>query len=69
MIMSGQPRTGSITASTIVYLLRNIAAYQFHDTSYESNFKKKWDVSDNRQLRSDGGQLWRRCCTGWNRRT
>ena len=45
------------TASTIVYLLRNIAAYQFHDTSYESNFKKKWDVSDNRQLRSDGGNL------------
>ena len=36
---------------------RNIAAYQFHDTSYESNFKKKWDVSDNRQLRSDGGNL------------
>ena len=45
------------TARTIVYLLRNIAAYQFHDTSYESNFKKKWDVSDNRQLRSDGGNL------------
>ncbi len=45
------------TANTIVYLLRNIAAYQFHDTSYESNFKKKWDVSDNRQLRSDGGNL------------
>ena len=47
----------SRTASTIVYLLRNIAAYQFHDTSYESNFKKKWDVSDNRQLCSDGGNL------------
>ncbi len=47
----------SKTASTIVYLLRSIAAYQFHDTSYESNFKKKWDVSDNRQLRSDGGNL------------
>ena len=47
----------SKTANTIVYLLRNIAAYQFHDTSYESNFKKKWDVSDNRQLRSDGGNL------------
>ena len=45
------------TARTIVYLLRNIAAYQFHDTSYESNFKKKWDMSDNRQLRSDGGNL------------
>ena len=26
-------------------------------SSYESNYKKKWDVSDNRQLRSDGGNL------------
>jgi len=51
------PEASRTTAKVIVHLLRNTAAYQFHDTSYESNFKKKWDVHDNRQLRSDGGNL------------
>ena len=51
------PEASRMTAKGIVHLLRNIAAYQFHDTSYESNFKKKWDVYDNHQLRSDGGNL------------
>ena len=45
------------TASFITYLLRNCAAHQFHDTSDTSDFKKPWDVSDNRQLRSNGGNL------------
>ncbi len=47
----------SDTASYIVGLLRNCATYQFHDTSDESNFKKRWDAEDNNSLRSDGGNL------------
>ena len=45
------------TASVIVNLLRNCAIYQFHDTSDSSNFKSKWDVTENVQLRSHGGNL------------
>ena len=47
----------SYTASYIVKLLRNCATYQFHDTSDESNLKKRWDVEDNNYLRSHGGNL------------
>ena len=47
----------SATASYIVKLLRNCATYQFHDTSDESNLKKRWDVEDNNYLRSHGGNL------------
>ena len=45
------------TASVIVNLLRSCAVYQFHDTSYSSNFKQPWDAGDNTQLRSHGGNL------------
>ncbi len=45
------------TARTITYLLRNCAAYQFHNTGAKSNFKKKWDAGDNTYMRSDGGNL------------
>jgi predicted ATPase len=45
------------TASTIVYLLRDCATYQFHDTSDNSPFKIKWDVTENKYLRSHGGNL------------
>lgn len=45
------------TASVIVNLLRDCATYQFHDTSNSSYFKKRWDVEDNAQLRSHGGNL------------
>ncbi len=47
----------SDTASSIVGLLRNCATYQFHDTSDESSFKKRWDVEDNNYLRRHGGNL------------
>ena len=53
----GAPGVNSITARTIVHLLRNCAVYQFHDTSDTSNFKKWWDKTDNNQLRSHGGNL------------
>ncbi len=52
---AGDP--GSKTARVIVALLRSCAVYQFHDTSNESRFKKRWDSSDNAQLRSHGGNL------------
>ena len=51
------PSTNRETAQVIVNLLRNIVAYQFHDTSDESDFKKKWDVTESRQLRRNGGNL------------
>ena len=51
------PHTNQETARVIVHLLRNIAVYQFHDTSDGSDFKNKCDVTRNRQLDSDGGNL------------
>ena len=45
------------TASVIVHLLRDCSTFQFHDTSDGSNFKTRWDLEDNNQLRSDGGNL------------
>ena len=45
------------TASVVVHLLRNCAAFQFHDTSHSSNMKRDWDVGDNKTLRADGGNL------------
>ena len=47
----------SKTAWVIMNLLRNCAVYQFHDTSDESNFKKRWDAQDNSYLRRHGGNL------------
>ena len=51
------PDMNRTTARTITHLLRNCAAYQFHDTSDSSSFKMHWDAGDNNQLRSDGGNL------------
>ncbi|MDE0510126.1 MAG: AAA family ATPase [Gammaproteobacteria bacterium] len=53
------PRVGvnRTTARTITHLLRNCAVYQFHDTSDNSNFKKRWDKEDSNALRSHGGNL------------
>ncbi len=45
------------TAQTITHLLRNCTVYQFHDTSYVSNFKTSWEAGDSDTLRSDGGNL------------
>ena len=46
-----------LTAERIVNRLRRCSVYQFHDTSDESNFKKKWDAEDNNYLLSHGGNL------------
>ncbi len=45
------------TAKVIVNLLRNCAAYQFHDTSDTSDLKKGWEADDNGYLRAQGGNL------------
>ena len=45
------------TTQIIVSLLRSCSVYQFHDTSDASNFKTSWDVEDNNQLLSHGGNL------------
>ena len=45
------------TARTITYLLRNCAAYQFHNTGATSNFKKTWDAEEYAYMRTDGGNL------------
>ena len=45
------------TARVIVNLLRNCAAYQFHDTSDTSDFKTKWEIEDNNYLKAHGGNL------------
>lgn len=51
------PGVSTQTARVITGLLRSCAVYQFHDTSDDSNFNKMWDVTDNGQLRSHGGNL------------
>ena len=45
------------TARTVTCLLRNCAAYQFHNTGVTSSFMKTWDAGDNAYMRSDGGNL------------
>ena len=51
------PHVNPTTARTIVNLLRNCTAYQFHDTSDSSSFKTPWETDDNVALRSNGGNL------------
>lgn len=46
-----------VTARVIVHVLRGCQVFQFHDTSYTSNFKKRWDAEDNDSLRTHGGNL------------
>ena len=51
------PGVNRTTARTIVHLLRNCVAYQFHDTSDSSSLKSSWEAADNNSLRSNGGNL------------
>lgn len=45
------------TARTILWLLRKIVVYQFHDTSVSSRVRQKWSVDDSRWLKEDAGNL------------
>ena len=53
----GRSATSRQTARTVTHLLRNCAAYQFHNTGSTSNFKKTWDAEDHAYMRTDGGNL------------
>ena len=53
------------TASDLLVLLRRCEVYQFHDTSDDSRFKKRWDVDDNADLDRTAA-IWLPCCTGSN---
>ena len=45
------------TARFLVNQLLHCAAYQFHDTSYDSRFKRRWEAEENSYLKSHGGNL------------
>lgn len=45
------------TARFLVNQLLRCAAYQFHDTSYDSRFKRRWEAEENSYLKSHGGNL------------
>ena len=51
------PRTGTLTALAISRLLRNIAVYQFHDTSDTSRIRTRWNMDDDQFLMEDGANL------------
>ena len=53
----GLPDVNPTTARVIRRLFQDCGTFQFHDTSARSSMKQRWDVSDNRSLRSDGGNL------------
>ena len=53
----GLPDINSTTARVVRRLLQDCGTFQFHDTSTRSSMKQRWDVSDNRSLRADGGNL------------
>ena len=38
-------------------MIGSISLHQFHNTDFNSNIKKSWDVADSVQLRPDGGNL------------
>ena len=55
---SPRPETfHSRVAGNILYLLGRCRAYQFHDTSKNSGFKRPCDIDERQQLRTDGGNL------------
>ena len=51
------PEVDAKTAGVIHHLLKDCGTFQFHDTSASASMKQRWDVSDSRGLRSDGGNL------------
>ena len=52
-------RDVSISDSLIDFrdMIGSISLHQFHNTDFNSNIKKSWDVTDSVQLRPDGGNL------------
>lgn len=54
LVWAGQ---GDETAKTILWLLRKIIIYQFHNTSATARMRGKWDMEDNRWLKEDAANL------------
>ena len=48
---------GDDLARATVNLLRDVAVYQFHNTSSASPLKREWDTKDNHRLLGHGGNL------------
>ena len=46
-----------VTKKVVYAMLRNCAAFQFHDTSPQSGFRRFGYINDNSYLKSDGGNL------------
>jgi predicted ATPase len=44
-------------ANFILSMLRRIVVHQFHNTSQTARIRNKWNISDNRWLKEDGGNL------------
>jgi predicted ATPase len=49
--------TGDKTARVILAILRNCAAYQFHNTSETARIRQRWPVEANEFLKEDGANL------------
>ena len=56
---SYDPGLGAITRSIaeVREIIGKLAIHQFHNTDFNSNVKKSWDVTDSAHLRPDGGNL------------
>ena len=50
-------RTIFLSRSDIRDFFGELAIHQFHNTDFNSNIKKSWDITDSVRLRADGGNL------------
>lgn len=48
---------GDVRAKIILYLLRRIKVFQFHNTSTTARMRSKWDVDDGRWLKEDAANI------------
>ena len=51
------PEIENQTATTILYLLRKLIVYQFHNTSDTAQMRLKWSVADGKWLKQNGDNL------------
>jgi hypothetical protein len=54
-----RPEQGTLqrTQNNILYLLRRLAVYPFHDASDSARIKQRSPIDDNRYLRGDAGNI------------
>lgn len=51
------PEVDNLTATTILFLLRKLIVYQFHNTSDTAPMRLKWSAGDGRWLKQNGENL------------